>query len=257
MITPELAGEIIAHRNPVNRKIAQIKLAQTCSDITDGRFRVNGESIVFDRSGNLIDGQHRMMACHKTGIPIITLCAFGIDGEAQKTIDLGKLRSAGDIATLGGVAEANHVAAAARMVLAYESGDGSSLGRPSAISTSSVTAFIDRRHELIVAVSWTSRFKPTLMGICPRSVVAAARVILERAYGPAVVEYLEQFATGENINASDPAFSVRKRLWGKRVAHGIALEAIFRGAVAYMEGRSLTRVEINNRFPPLPKGRGQ
>jgi hypothetical protein len=250
-VHPNAAAEILQTRNKSNRKPATAKLAQTCDDIRQGRFLINGESIIFSNTGVLLDGQHRLMGCVETGIPIISLVAFGIDEEARKTIDTGKGRTVGDIATLGGIADGNNVTTIARLMIAYQRGGGEQLSRTTDISTGEILDFIEATPEIHDMNRWATRYQAGLTSIMPRTILAVARMICEPKFGPGILDYFEQVGSGESIKSGDPAFSVRRRLFGAKKARGVSLEAVLRGAVAYHEGRQLSRVEINNRFPPI------
>lgn len=250
-IHPSTAAEILAHRNVQNRKVAPSKLAQTCDDIREGRFLINGESVIFSDTGYLLDGQHRLSGCVETNIPIITLVAFGISEEARRTIDTGKGRTVGDIAQLGGVADGNNITTIARLMIAYQRGGGEQLARTTDISAGEILDFIEMTPMIHDLNKWAGHFQKGLVSIMPRTVLAVARMILEPKFGPGIVQYLEQVGSGESIKAGDPAFSVRRRLFGAKKTRAVSLEAVLRGAVAFYEGRQLSRVEINNRFPAI------
>lgn len=255
LISPEQAGSILRDRNPRNRSIAPMKLAQVCSDIREGRFLVNGESVIFDRDGNLLDGQHRLAAAEKTGQDIVSLCAFGIDPDAMRSIDTGKSRTPGDIIQISGYAQGNRLAAIARLVICYRDSDGIIMGRTAEISIQRIIEFADSHPGIADVELWSARHIPGLTGICSSSQLAAARIILEGHYGPRVVEYLDQIGSGANIAAGDPAFAVRRALASaSRLSPKERLEAIMRGAVAFMQGREMSRVSITGRMPPLKKG---
>lgn len=251
VIFPQVAERILQENNSNNRAISVNKLAQACADIEDGRFFINGESIIFADDGTLLDGQHRLAACAKTKIAIVSLCAFGIDREAMMTIDQGKARTAGDIVQLSGMPNGNSVAAIARLVVSYQQGDGSKLCHAREISTGKVMDYIRRNPQIVDIDRWSNPYQQDMKGICSRSILCAARIILEEKFGPCIVPYLHQVACGENLRAGDPAFAVRRSLWARRVTHASGLEAIFRGAVAYMKGSQLSRVSIRNALPSL------
>lgn len=252
IITPDHAARILETRNTLNRNINFHKIEQAKRDIAARRFRVNGESIIFGNDGSLLDGQHRLHACVATGIPITTLCAFGIEPDARNTIDQGKVRTTGDILQIDGVHDGNNVASIARMVICYEQGNGLQSMSRSSISTADVRAFVDEHPEIIDVCKWARSFRTGLVRVCPPAVLGAARMIIEPRMGPLILDYLHQVASGENISGNDPAFAVRRRLASfKRVANTVALEAIMRGAVAYSEGRGLSRVEIHGRYPAI------
>jgi hypothetical protein len=251
VIKPSVASYILENYNSKNRKISQTKISQTCSDIAAGRFLVNGESVIFDSNGMLIDGQHRLFACVSSNVEIVSLCAFGIDPEAMRTIDLGKGRTVGDIAQIEGVPNGNSVAAIARILLAYEHNKGETFGRPSDLSSNQVIDYIKQNSDIIEIDRWASTFQTALRGISSRTVFAAARIILERRYGPIIIEYLEQLGSGANIGPSDAAFVIRRRLFGARKTNALIMEAILKGAVHFVKGRTVSRIEITGRFPVL------
>ncbi len=57
----------------------------------------NGDTIRFDVSGQLRDGQHRLRMVKQTGIPIEVVVVRDIVPEAFVTMDVGKKRSLGDV----------------------------------------------------------------------------------------------------------------------------------------------------------------
>ena len=56
------------------------KLVKKYADrMVKGEWMLNGKTIVFDTTGKLIGGQHRLMACAKSGAPFLTLIVRGVD----------------------------------------------------------------------------------------------------------------------------------------------------------------------------------
>ena len=77
-ITPDEAQTILAATGTANwRKISNRHVARLVGMIKDGKFDLNGESIVLDEKGRCIDGQHRLMACVRAGIPSVELLKLG------------------------------------------------------------------------------------------------------------------------------------------------------------------------------------
>lgn len=61
-------------------------------------WKVNGESIKFDKEGILLDGQHRLTACVETGIPFRSVTAYNIDrDDCMASIDCGRARTGTDV----------------------------------------------------------------------------------------------------------------------------------------------------------------
>lgn len=111
-ITPELASRLL-ESNDRNRSIHEVKRLEYAKDMADGRWRVNGATICFDWNGRLIDGQHRLRACVKTGIPLDVFVIDGLDPESILTIDGGAARNLADVLRIEGESCSRAVAALA------------------------------------------------------------------------------------------------------------------------------------------------
>lgn len=113
-LTPEKAQEYLANQRP-NREIKQKNLYKLINDLSEDRFVYNGDPLRFDKYGKMGDGQHRCLACIKTGKPFYVLTVRGLPDEAFPTIDIGSNRSPGDILKFEGITNANNKAAAVRI----------------------------------------------------------------------------------------------------------------------------------------------
>lgn len=100
-ITPDVAAQML-ETNIKNRKIKRVSLKMVEEAISNGEWSLNGEAIVFDESGKLIDGQHRLTSCVKTGKSIDVIVVRGIREEAQDTIDNGARRQLSDYIKMDG-----------------------------------------------------------------------------------------------------------------------------------------------------------
>lgn len=92
LITPESAAKMLEHnRNNPRIKIDHRIINSYAEDIKRGNYFLNGETIVFDANGDLKDGQHRLMAIVKAGIPVYMMVCRGIDPTIT-TFNYGKAR---------------------------------------------------------------------------------------------------------------------------------------------------------------------
>lgn len=119
VITPALAAEWLTKAGP-NRRVRPHMVDKYAKDVASGRWRLNGEAIVMSKSGKIIDGQHRLLAIVKAGVPIECFVASGIDDEAFDTIDIGANRTLADILGIQGYPQASVLAAIARGWWEYE-----------------------------------------------------------------------------------------------------------------------------------------
>lgn len=97
-ITPDVAEKMLT-MNTRNRDPKKEPLARA---IVNGEWHLNGASIVFSDDGILLDGQNRLMACIKTGIPIDSVVVRGISTVAQTTMDVGVKRGVTDYLKMHG-----------------------------------------------------------------------------------------------------------------------------------------------------------
>jgi hypothetical protein len=117
-ITPEMA-EVMLKWNDRNRALTLSKAETYAEIMMAGGWRYNGMPIIFS-SQRLIDGQHRLSGCTKSGVSFDTLVVFGAPDDAFDTIDIGKTRTASDIFSIHGVKNASNCAAATRWIYGYE-----------------------------------------------------------------------------------------------------------------------------------------
>lgn len=112
-ITPIMASEYL-ERNVFNRNLKSIVVDSYARDMRNGKWALNGDTIRFDENGTLIDGQHRLAACIKAGVPFETFVVTGLPHSVFDTIDNGATRTGGDIFKLNEVPSSNNVAATVR-----------------------------------------------------------------------------------------------------------------------------------------------
>lgn len=94
-----------------NRAIKPHLLEQLCADLKAGKWKINGETIKLDKEGVVIDGQHRLLACIKTGISFISSVSKNVDRDTFPTIDCGCSRNSSQVLRMEGVKYPKTVAA--------------------------------------------------------------------------------------------------------------------------------------------------
>jgi hypothetical protein len=116
--TPDRAAETLARRDPRSRPIAPKTVDKYASDMASHRWGYNPHGIVLGPAGEPIDGNHRLTALVKAGVPVAFLTTYVSDPalalDLKLKIDTGRSRSVGDILELTeGVRSGNHRAAIA------------------------------------------------------------------------------------------------------------------------------------------------
>ena len=93
-ITEEIANRYIARNTGLQRKISKTALERYVSELNAGGWQLNGEAIIFGKSGMLLNGQHRLVSIIKSHKPMTTLVVYGIDDSKVYLYDLQLRRSA-------------------------------------------------------------------------------------------------------------------------------------------------------------------
>ena len=118
-ITPEQAAAWLKTSRG-NRPILTRFVHTIARDIASGKFALNGEPIIIDNQGSLIDGHHRLAAIVLSGVSVRSFVARGVDPLSFRSIDSGRSRSASDAASLSGMSNNVHrIAAASRLLLCW------------------------------------------------------------------------------------------------------------------------------------------
>lgn len=126
-ITPQVAQKYLSH-NTQNRKESPRNVNFLVDQMKKGLFLENGESIVFDVNNNLTDGQHRLMAILKSGIPYHIPVVRGVQKNTMATYDTGKNRSSIDILNLNGFKNATNLSALVKLIYKYETRNSKASG---------------------------------------------------------------------------------------------------------------------------------
>lgn len=119
VITP-LMAELYLTRNTNNYRKYDPKTAIVyAEDMKNGRWEMNGEGIKFSEDGKLLDGQHRLHAIIKAGVPVEMVVITGIPNDVT-ICDIGKVRSTRQILKANGfstsVADTSVIGAASLLV---------------------------------------------------------------------------------------------------------------------------------------------
>lgn len=115
-ISPEMA-KVYLEGQGSNRKAQMKMVAKFAADLSAGEWSLNGETVKFDENGQMIDGQKRMMAIIRTGIPMTTVVVRGLPSEAIFNVDTGQRRTGGDFLTIHGFRNGSQKSAVSRFYL--------------------------------------------------------------------------------------------------------------------------------------------
>jgi hypothetical protein len=193
LVTPALAAEWLEKNTANQRPVGATTVKMYARDMAAGLWQLTPQGISFNRTGELVDGQHRLHAVILAGVPIEMVVATGFVVEYDSPLDQGRVRSIGQV-----LHQDHRWVSVVRALMLLESGN---IGQKDRSSLAEVQAVFARHREALEPF-WPSGRK------FPGGVTAA----LVWAYPldrDAVLNFATQVRTGELLERGDPAFALR------------------------------------------------
>lgn len=95
--TKDLVDDLL-RRNVSNRSVRKSHLQYLKREIAEGRMVLTNQGLGVDVDGNLIDGQHRLLALQELDYPPVQiLVVYDLPREARSVVDVGVKRNMSDI----------------------------------------------------------------------------------------------------------------------------------------------------------------
>jgi hypothetical protein len=224
-ITPMMAKELLGKNYIKQRKVISSHVWHLAQQMKRGQWILNGAPIIIDKSGNVIDGQHRLLAVIHSGVPCEFLVVCGIDQKAFQTIDRGKNRNTASDLSIAGVANSGLVAATTAAVLNYRRAltvpikkDGKIIGQGGSLSTYIRASSQDQMAEYF-ANETSYKIAVNIAMNCKHKAITSATattVLLALVDGSMgqdrVLNFWDCFKTGANLESTSPILKLRERL---------------------------------------------
>jgi hypothetical protein len=97
LVTPKLAKELLLKNNS-NRRVSDVRVDLYAEDMRNGRWKEKtAEFIKIAEDGDVLDGQHRLLAIIKSGTCVNLQIAYGVSKSVFDVLDTGKIRSSADV----------------------------------------------------------------------------------------------------------------------------------------------------------------
>jgi len=267
-VTPSLAKYWMENYNTHNRLLIECRYTTIAVDILDKRWQYNADPIRFGSNGQLLDGQHRLMACIECDMAIDTLVVFGLLPSTQDVIDINRPRSAGDMAHLHDISNANEACAIENMLLMHErfginkqpAGFASvekergkiriKWSRP---TKTEIVRSVQIRSHLQERIS---EIRPWRQGrLLPPRIIGFCHYLFSEQDHALSVKFFEECILAENLKSSTPTHWMHTRLVENRSAkhrllHVELIALIFKAWIAYRDKESI-------RFLRWSRGQGE
>lgn len=120
--SPDVAAKLYDLTNTRNRPMQRVHSDRVSFELRQGDYAITGDTLKWSKTGQMLDGQHRLDGCRKSKRPLTSHVVFGLPDEIFDVIDQGKKRSPGDVLALLGVKDHNIVAGSVRQAKMYLEG---------------------------------------------------------------------------------------------------------------------------------------
>lgn len=214
-VDPKTAKDWLANQN-INRTIKEKQVARIARDMLVGNWQLNGESIIFDDSGNLIDGQHRLKAVIVSDTTVPMMIVRGVSPVAQKTIDAGMTRSLGDYLTFSGMRSGTKLASFSRIVWFYRRGVFPACQTSAPPSQSELIGIAEETYEEFLPIynQVAVHYRQGIKNLFPCPPLVFLVWITGEANQNKSMEFVEKLYCGKDLGSSDAVYHLRNTLIG-------------------------------------------
>lgn len=207
-ITPGDAQQLLDSQG-ANRPLTASNAQALARVIENGDWAENGEALIFDEDGKLMDGQHRLRGCVLANKSIISYCVFDIPRRFFSTLDDGRKRTGADTLAIAGVKHAAITSAIARICVICESGSVAGFGR--SVPNKITQAYVKKHKDVEKSAAFVSNIKDINAIVAP-ALVGYVHLMAARHNPRKADEFVEKLVSGEGLAAGDPILLLRNRL---------------------------------------------
>lgn len=216
-VTPRLARSYLEN-SAGNRPLSIRTVQELARAILNGEWQLNGESIKFDKLGNLIDGQHRCQAIIKADRAVQTFVLFDLPSDSFKTLDTGKKRNNADTLGLLGFGNPIVLAATCRFAVNFQTNQ---LRSNEIVTNIRMEHFIDENPDILDSVHFVKNVKAD--SLLPGAVAGGLHFLMSQRDEDDAELFFRDLGKGSMLAANDPVYLLREKLLYYRGRHGAKL----------------------------------
>ncbi len=190
-----------------NRRIKNKVIKKYAACMLAGKWKLNGQSISFDTNGDLLDGQHRLLAIILSNVTLTLPVVTGLDPDTFDTFDIGSSRSSADALEMAGMKDGRRVASALAVIIMHDRGIQSKIRED--IKTNEVLEKLAPYRDLPAALQELGNIKIRLMR---GSVFDGFYYVFRRIDPVLALEYMNALRSGRNVEKFKAWHNLRERL---------------------------------------------
>ena len=226
LITPEMAEELIKRNTNNFRKPDSRTVAAYAKEMSLGEWKLNGDTIKIDYQDGvpvIVDGQHRLMAVIKSGVPIKSIVVRGVNDDGL-TVDRGRKRTLSQWCAYKGYPYASELPALAKGIIAHERGNWNKTQQHYGLLQNSpvqseVKTYIEEHLEVLADTMKVSKSCKLLTCTVLGTIIYVGCGGKKPSKNAEAVWFVNALNTGENISHEDPVYHLRKKLLDSKLAN--------------------------------------
>lgn len=245
-VSPRVAEQMLG-MNSNNRSVRSRKVSQYATDMRSGNWKLTGEAIKFDKTGRMLDGQHRCLAVIESGATVPMFVIRGLDEDTQNVMDTGAARGAGDMLSLRGYQYATLVAAGAKWCYLFDNDRLYVDSKAQVVTHAQILEYVEATPLLMDAAARATAHR--LQIDLQPSILTAALVLTGRVDAEDSDVFFARLADGIDLPVGSPILALASRLREirrnrVRVDPIAQLSLTIRAWNAWREDRSLLTIPI-------------
>lgn len=220
-VTPAIAKRYLQN-NPKNRLFKPRLVEQLARDIADGDFHLTHQGIAFADNGDLLDGQHRLMAIVKADKPVQLYVTRSLPAEAMNIIDVGSKRTHADALMISGYGSGALLAGCAQIYWGFLNETHAIFSqRGRIINNIRLLEFIKDHPEIVQAAEWINHNKSVKQLGSP-ALVAGFYAILHHKNRNKAREFFKVLTENYSDTKHHPALILNEHIL-RRKAQGMSI----------------------------------
>lgn len=266
-VSPEEARLWLDTKNSRNRPVSENAVAKYTQQIKEGNWLDNGQAIIFGESGQLLNGQHRLMAIIRANKTVPMTITWGVPDKAFDTIDDANSRSLADVLHIKGESSSGLLSAGVRFLWIYTRGEIERRDlRKGVIATKQrLEETLDKNRKITTSVKFYSTLKQRPGGLLiPAGMAIGLHYLFSLVHEKKADEFFAMFQSGFDLCEGHPIALLRARLISgqKEASSKLTPPAMYFYVVstwnAYVKDEKLKRLQYNSDIVPpeiddLPK----
>lgn len=220
MITPEFASDMLENHNPQNRTLHENTWKKYHKMILGGLWMANGDTIVLDTNGDLLNGQHRLKAIKESDRNVWVIVVRGIASEAFVTYDSGKRRDNADQISIhtsanagGSFPDPQDVASALGLVESYFNKQ-IKINRWEGLDNQEVVESFNKRQGIQQSRNDCRRWKEAGSrrdtGLTYANLIGCHYLFAQASNIDMATDFMKKVLDGANLSENDPVFRLRQ-----------------------------------------------